>query len=124
MREITSHIVNPANDRLEVRALDGPGPGNASHKYVIAWGVGITVDRGVVLKFQNGPISADGKGVNGITHEALIAILIDRLQGFQSGPYACRENALALTKLEEAAHWLHHRTRSRMARGVEGTHKL
>ena len=50
-------------------------------------------------------------------------MLIDRLRGFQAGPFGCRENALALTKLEEAMHWLHHRTRGRMARGVEGTHE-
>jgi len=53
----------------------------------------------------------------------LIAVVIDRLQGFQGGKFACRENALALTKLEEAVHWLHHRTAQRLARGVEGTHE-
>ena len=53
--------------------------------------------------------------------ETLLAVLIDRLQAFQTGPYACRENALALTHLQDAQHWLQHRTRARMARGVEGT---
>jgi hypothetical protein len=48
---------------------------------------------------------------------------IDRLQSFQSGDFACRENALALTKLEEALHWLDHRTKDRQRRGVEGTSK-
>jgi len=43
------------------------------------------------------------------------------LRSFQAGPYACRENALALTKIEEAMHWLNHRTAERQARGVEGT---
>jgi len=32
-----------------------------------------------------------------------------------------RELSLALTKLEEAMHWLRHRTNARIARGVEGT---
>ena len=59
-----------------------------------------------------------------VTHEVLLAILIDRLQSFQAGPYACRENALALTKLEEAQHWLQARTKARMARGVEGTSQI
>lgn len=59
-----------------------------------------------------------------MTHEALLAILIDRMRSFQAGPYSCRENALALTKLEEAQMWLLQRTRARMSRGVEGTHKL
>jgi len=127
MREITSHKVNPANDTLTISVLDEPGAGGANHSYEIS---GFNTETNpsddfsassVELIFQNGPIAE--AGVNGITHEALLAILIDRLQSFQSGPYACRENALALTKLEEAQHWLHHRTRARMARGVEGTHK-
>ena len=48
-------------------------------------------------------------------------IVLDRLRGFQESEFKCRENALAITKLEEAMHWLHHRTRARVARGVEGT---
>lgn len=124
MREITSHIVNPANDRLKIEVLDEPSHGGACHVYRILVPFGDAGEMAVGIEFQNGPISEDGNGVNGLTHEALIAILIDRLQGFQAGKYACRENALALTKLEEAAHWLAHRTRARMARGVEGTHSI
>jgi len=114
MREITGHKVNPANDVIKVEAIDGPGPGGASHTYTINWSAGA-----VTLQFQNGAINE--AGVNGITHEVLLAILVDRLQAFQKGPYACRENAIALTKIEEAQHWLHHRTQARMQRGVEGT---
>jgi hypothetical protein len=55
-----------------------------------------------------------------LVYDPLIAIVIDRLRGFQSGPFSCRENALALTKMEEALHWLNARTRDRMERGVEG----
>ena len=54
-------------------------------------------------------------------NEDLIAIVIDRMRGFQSGDYACRDNAIALTKLEEALMWLRNRTNGREARGVEGT---
>lgn len=71
------------------------------------------------INFQNGPIAESG--VNGISNEALLAIVEDRLIGFQSGEYACRENAIALTKLQEAMMWLQKRTRDRVARGVEGT---
>lgn len=121
MRELTGHKVNPANDVLKVEVLDEPGSGGANHEYRISgFRIGDAQGAGVRLFFQNGPIAE--AGVNGITHEALIAILIDRLQGFQKGPYAGRENALALTKLEEAQHWLLHRTKERVARGVEGTH--
>jgi hypothetical protein len=71
--------------------------------------------------FQNGPISVDGNGVNGVTHEALLAIVADRLRSFQKGQYSCKANACALTHIEEAMHWLQQRTIERMRRGVEGT---
>lgn len=121
MRELNGHKVNPANDRIKIEVTDEPGPGGANHSYRAAWDNGDTGGN-VTLSFQNGPINE--VGVNGLTHEALLAILVDRLQAFQKGPYACRENALALTKIEEAQHWLHHRTKVRMDRGVEGTHTV
>jgi len=117
MRKITEHQVNPANDRLTITVVDEPSHGGANHVYEIS---GFDDKTAARVEFQNGPINE--AGVNGLTHEALIAIVIDRLRAFQGGKFACRENALALTKLEEALHWLLHRTRARMSRGVEGTH--
>ena len=116
MREITDHKVNPANDTIKISVVDQPGAGGACHEYDVALPSGSTTR----ISFQNGPIAESG--VNGLTQEVLLAIVADRLRSFQAGPYACRENALALTKIEEAQHWLHHRTAARMARGVEGTH--
>ncbi len=78
--------------------------------------------RSTAILFQNGPINE--AGVNGITHEALLAILIDRLRGFQAGPFKSKANACALTHMEEALMWLNQRTLERMRRGVEGTHKV
>lgn len=46
----------------------------------------------------------------GITNEALLAIILTRLEGFQRGPYACNENAQAITRLREAMMVLHART--------------
>lgn len=133
MRHLHDHQVNPANDKLTIEVTDEPGAGGANHLYEITGfdtktnpsatdlaGYQSSFSRHIIL-FQNGPIGE--AGVNGLTHEALLAILADRMRSFQAGPYACRENALALTKIEEAQHWLHHRTRARMARGVEGTHE-
>jgi hypothetical protein len=118
-RVLTDHIVNPANDRLTVTVVDEPGHGGANHVYAID---GETVQ--TLLQFQDGPIDEDGNGVNGITHEALLAVLADRLRGFQKGPYSCKENSCALTHIEEAQHWLQQRTLARMRRGVEGTHAV
>jgi len=105
----------------QVFACDEVGAGNANHKYSISTTAEPSVILGVV-DFQKGPIQE--AGVNGVMNEDLMAIVIDRLRGFQSGPFACRENAVALTRLEEALMWLNSRTRSREARGVEGTHKV
>jgi hypothetical protein len=127
-RTLHEHQVNPANDKLTISVLDEPGAGGANHHYMITlpdWrrGPDGSPSAGVWdIDFQNGPIAEFG--LNGLTQEALLAIIIDRLRAFQAGPFACRENALALTKIEEAMHWLHHRTRARMARGVEGTHQV
>lgn len=71
------------------------------------------------FKFQKGPIKE--AGVNGVMNEDLIAMVIDRIQSFQESDYKCRENAVAITKLEEALMWLRKRTDDRERRGVEGT---
>lgn len=130
MRTINDHVVNPANDKLTITVTDQPGAGGANHRYVVQ---GYDAHTNVsakpadekydtVVLFQNGPINE--VGVNGITQEVLLAIVADRLRSFQAGPFACRENALALTKIEEAQHWLQQRTIARMRRGVEGTHQV
>ncbi len=133
MRTITEHKVNPANDKLTITVTDEPGAGGANHLYMVE---GFNTEtnasdpftarhgqpsKHTTILFQNGPINE--AGINGITQEVLLAIVADRLRSFQAGQYACRENALALTKIEEAMHWLHSRTLSRMQRGVEGTHQ-
>lgn len=106
----------------QVEVNDEPSQGNACHNYRVTTVPKKDQDISILceIEFQNGPIKEFG--VNGVHNEDLITIVIDRLEGFQSGEYKCRENALALTKLEEALHWLRHRTQKRISRGVEGTH--
>lgn len=74
------------------------------------------------INFQKGPIKECG--VNGCHNEDLIAIVIDRLQSFQESSFKCKENAMAITKLEEALLWLRKRTDDRIKRNVEGTSQL
>ena len=120
MRKLTSHKLNGLNDALEITVLDEPGQGNASHLYGVNKNPSDSdAPMMCLVHFQNGPIQESG--VNGISNEALLAIVEDRLIGFQSGQFACSENAVALTKIQEAMMWLQKRTRDRLARGVEGT---
>lgn len=135
--KITDHVLNGLNEALVITAKE-PGSGGASHRYDI---IGYAEEHssggrrpfGVNLRFQDGPI-ASPKDFNGITNEALLAVLIDRMRGFQygrnadgsfdfasRGKFACKENACALTHLEESLMWLQKRTRDRLSRGVEGT---
>jgi hypothetical protein len=51
-------------------------------------------------------------------------MVLTRLNSFQDSPFKCRENAVAITKLEEALMWLRKRTMDREARGVVGTSKI
>ena len=121
MRELTDHKVNPANDVLTVAAMDEAGSGGAHHHYrVTSEHPSFHVPTDIV--FQNGPINE--VGVNGVTHEALLSILCDRIRGFQDGPYASADNAEALACMEQAQTALQRRTKARMARGVEGTHTV
>jgi hypothetical protein len=114
MRTLNIHKVNPANNLVTVTVIDTPNGEPSTYR--------LSADEpfpgfSVTLNFQLGPINE----VNGITNEVLLAIVRDRLEYFQKGNYACRENALALTKIEETLQWLHWRTRRQMAAGTEGT---
>ena len=100
-----------------VLVIDEPGEGNACHEYDVV-SLKRPDNKMASVKFQKGPVKENG--VNGCFMEDLLAIVIDRLEGFQSGDFRCRENALALTKIQEAMHWLNHRTQDRQNRGVEG----
>lgn len=133
-RRITSHVVNPANDKLTITVADAAGAGGANHLYMIE-GFDTASNasdpfvarhgspsKHTTILFQNGPIPE--KGVNGVTQEVLLAIVADRLNAFQNGPFACRENEVALEKVQEAMEALQSRTKARMARGVEGTHTV
>lgn len=115
MRQITSHIVNPVNDKLQIMVTDEPGAGGANHEYMVT---GFDAGGQHYVRFQNGAIAEHG--VNGITQEVLLAIVADRLEAFQAGPFACKENARALDYVRDAMTWLASRTKARMERGVEG----
>lgn len=80
---------------------------------------------GLDINWQDGPLGRDEdrQEPNGAFVETVIAAAIQRLEFYNSSKFRCRENSLAITHLEEAMHWLNHRTANREARQVEGTHE-
>lgn len=81
---------------------------------------------GFDIMWQDGPLGRAGSlerlDPNGAFVETIIAAAKQRIDYYQTR-FPCRENALAITKLEEALHWLNARTARRTAEGVEGTHE-
>lgn len=82
---------------------------------------------GLQIEWQNGPLGApddpERQDPNGAFVETVIAAAKQRIEFYNEGKFRCRENSLAITKLEEALHWLNARTNRRVAAGVEGTHE-
>jgi len=108
-----------------IEVLDEPGQGGACHEYQILSSPQTANETQALygnVRFQNGSVKEFG--VNGCHQEDLLAIVIDRLQSFQAGPFPCEENQAALEHCMEALFWLHERTRGRRRRGVEGVNKL
>jgi hypothetical protein len=99
----------------EVRQADRP----LTQEEINAGGYDPTLS---IIHFQSGPIKEFG--VNGVMNEDLIAMVICRLEHFQKSQFTCRENACAITKLEEALMWLRKRTTEREQRNVIGTHTV
>ncbi len=120
MAEVEVKTTRPAK-YTKVVTVDEPHEQNkANHEYVVR-PINPPADQVSwvnPISFQNGPIKENG--VNGLHNEDLISIVVHRLQGFQSSEFKCRENAIAITKLEEALLWLNYRTSQREERGVEG----
>ena len=78
-----------------------------------------TGDEIACVDFQKGPVKENG--VNGVTNEDLLSMVIARLEGFQASAFASPEGAAALRKIRQGLAILNARTARREARGVEGT---
>lgn len=126
-RTVTAHQtagLDPLTDALQILS-DAPDTqnGHGTHHYICqifdeSRKAG-TPQPFSVVNFQHGP-RGDATSSPGITSLALLAVLVDHLQSFQAGPYACRENALAITALEEARGWILKRVIDRKRRNVLG----
>ena len=81
---------------------------------------------GLSIKWQEGPLGRPPAEPNGSFVDDVLEAARQRLEFYQDAAdrkFACRENALAITKIEEAMHWLAHRREEREKRGVQGTHQ-
>jgi hypothetical protein len=75
----------------------------------------------IAFQIQSGPIKE--KGLNGCQVNTIISLAKVMIEGFNS-KFSCRENAMAITKLDECLMWLDKRTKDREMRGVEGKSEL
>jgi hypothetical protein len=72
----------------------------------------------VKFTIQSGPIKE--YGVNGCQIDDVIEWVKEKIDGFNKA-FPCRENALIITKLDEALLWSIKRKMDREKRNVEGT---
>lgn len=133
MREITLHKGDEVNAGLTITADDRDELyGTTSHNYTLTRQISLVKSPGEEseetsiayvenIAFQRGPIKE--VGLNGVTDEALLAVIIDRLEGYQAGRFACHETLQALGNAQQALQWLQSRTAYRALRGVEGTNE-
>lgn len=108
-----------ATEHTLIVATDVPDPkaGGACHNYEIR-------DRRTSevlghVHFQHGPIGE--AGVNGVQHVDLLAIIRDRIDCFQRGPFASPINEVTCGHVGAALASEETRTRRRSLAGVEGT---
>lgn len=86
----------------------------------------------LIINWQDGPIGTatnpDGtpalEDPNGAFVEDVLWAALQRLEFFNESKYRCRENSIAITKIEEALFILKDRQLSRAVRGVEGKHEV
>lgn len=112
------HVVK-AWEKMELPENDGTKGGKFSIEIENADDV-----KGVapIVKFiiQSDPISEVGiNGCQAVDMLKYVKCLFESL----NDAFPCRENALTITKIEEAIHWQDARTKDRMRRNVEGFNK-
>lgn len=122
MRELST--IQKRENLNKVFASDEPGNGGANHEYDIypAQDFNGDTEPYIVIQFQNGARKLPDSQ-HGVLDTDLLEIVRDRLKGFQNGEFATRENAIALTHIEEALLWMNKRVEDRIERNVLGTNQ-
>lgn len=106
--------IHTDNNGVAVNAISKLADGTDvdGHEYHVLFG-----PAAAVIEFQNGPVAENG--VNGLTNEALLSILVHRTKAINK-KFPCRENSIAITNMEQALMWFEKRTADRIERNVEG----
>lgn len=122
VREIARSVTG--HECTMVMVMDERDKSGACHDYVVVASEPLPIDapnnyRTTTVHLQKGPRRE--VGLNGCMDEDLLAIVADRLDGFQNGPFSCDDNSRALANVEAALGHLRHRMEDRRLRGVEGT---
>lgn len=112
MRVLTDHKLM-GDEIFDVKACDN-GTTDPVRSYQISVGNEIIH----TIKFHN----EGEKAITGISEEAVMAILLDRLRS-RARTYSSREQAVAITKLEESLMWLQRLNRQRILRGEAGSER-
>lgn len=114
--------IQKRNKLNAVYAMGETGPGGAYHEYLISSNIPADVLTVIsTIRFQKGPRN-DANAIQGVLDTDLLEIVRHRMQHFQQGEFATRENACALTHIEEALMWLNKRAEDRAERNVLGTY--
>lgn len=133
MRTIkTHHDGHGLAERIEIEADDlDPNGGGASHKYTVyvdisgtkrAYDSGCTGqarEKVAEIQYQRGPRD-DPNSTPGVLDSVLLAIVEDRMQCFNAGPFSDRLNAIVATHAQTARLFLKERADQRARRGVLG----
>ena len=126
------NTIQKRNNLNEVYRVDEVGAGGANHHYVIVKAGAKPSDKAAgyldfenedvvgEIRFQHGP-RKEFESQHGVLDSDLLELVRDRLKAFNQGPYATRENAWAITHIEEALMWMNKRAEDRAERGVLGT---
>jgi len=117
MRQITDH--HDGHGLAETMLVEAdpidPDAGGASHHYVVSL-EGAQLAR---IQFWHGPRHEPGSQP-GILDSVLLAILIDRMRGFEAGVFSCPTNRDVREHCEAALRALQARADERARRGVLG----
>jgi hypothetical protein len=98
---------------------DGDGNPTGGETKMVAPGAPDEV--ALLIRWQDGIVGDNDQ--SGAFVEDVLEAARQRLLFFNSTRFRCRENSIAITKIEETLQWLDWRTRQRLLQDMENTYK-